>query len=40
MVGDHNDSFELLIYYTNRFSFLVRFALKKEDFFFFLGKKG
>lgn len=39
MVGDHNDSFELLIYYTNRFSFLVRFALKKEDYFF-LGKKG
>ena len=32
MVGDHNNSYELLIHYTNKFSFLVRFALetKKE----------
>ena len=39
MVGDHNNSYELLIHYTNKFSFLVRFALETKKEFFFLVKR-
>lgn len=40
MVGDHNNSYELLIHYTNKFSFLVRFALKTKKKKKFFGEKG